>query len=89
MELTPLLDLPAVGRNLHDHPAASIAVRTANTESYGLSWRTVPRSVLTAAQYLLLRSGPLGGLGIIVIAGSVQAILGPQEVGWLGSGYGG
>ncbi len=57
--VAPLLDLPAVGRNLHDHPAASVAVRTANTESYGLSWRTVPRSVLVAAQYLLLRSGPL------------------------------
>jgi len=57
--MAPLLDLPAVGRNLHDHPAASVAVRTANTESYGLSWRTVPRSVLIAAQYLLLRSGPL------------------------------
>jgi choline dehydrogenase-like flavoprotein len=51
--------LPAVGRNLHDHPAASISVRTDNTESYGLSWRTVPRSVRIAAQYLLLRSGPL------------------------------
>jgi choline dehydrogenase-like flavoprotein len=57
--VAPLLDLPAVGRNLHDHPAASIAVRTSNTESYGLSWRTVPRSLGIAAQYLLLRSGPL------------------------------
>ena len=57
--VAPLLDLPAVGRNLHDHPAASIAVRTANTESYGLSWRTVPRSLAIAAQYLLHRSGPL------------------------------
>jgi choline dehydrogenase len=54
-----LLDLPAVGKNLHDHPAASIAMRTANTESYGLSWRTMPRSVKLAAQYLLFRSGPL------------------------------
>ena len=57
--VAPLLDLPAVGKNLHDHPAASIAVRTANTESYGLSWRTVPRAVAIGAQYLLLRSGPL------------------------------
>jgi len=57
--VAPLLDLPAVGRNLHDHPAASIAVRTDNTESYGLSWRTVPRSLRIAAQYLLLHSGPL------------------------------
>jgi choline dehydrogenase len=57
--VAPLLDLPAVGRNLHDHPAASISVRTANTESYGLSWRTVPRSLAIAGQYLLFRSGPL------------------------------
>jgi len=57
--IAALLDLPAVGRNLHDHPAASISVRTDNTESYGLSWRTVPRSVLIAAQYVLFRSGPL------------------------------
>jgi choline dehydrogenase-like flavoprotein len=57
--VAPLLDLPAVGRDLHDHPAASISVRTANTESYGLSWRTAPRSVGIAAQYLLLHSGPL------------------------------
>jgi choline dehydrogenase len=57
--VVPLIDLPAVGKNLHDHPAASIAVRTDNTESYGLSWRTVPRSLSIAAQYLLRRSGPL------------------------------
>jgi choline dehydrogenase len=57
--IAPLHDLPAVGKNLHDHPAASIAVRTDNTESYGLSWRTVPRSVGIAAQYLLRGSGPL------------------------------
>jgi choline dehydrogenase-like flavoprotein len=57
--IAALLDLPAVGRNLQDHPAASISVRTENTESYGLSWRTVPRSARIAAQYLLFRSGPL------------------------------
>jgi choline dehydrogenase-like flavoprotein len=57
--IAPVVDLPAVGRNLHDHPAASISVRTDNTESYGVSWRTLPRSMLIAAQYLLFRSGPL------------------------------
>lgn len=57
--IATLLDLPAVGRNLHDHPAAAVAMRTANTESYGLTWRTVPRSALIAAQYLFTRSGPL------------------------------
>jgi choline dehydrogenase-like flavoprotein len=54
-----VLDLPAVGRNLHDHPAASISVRTENTESYGFSWKTLPRSAWIAAQYLFARSGPL------------------------------
>jgi choline dehydrogenase len=57
--IAPVLDLPAIGRNLQDHPAASISVRTDNTESYGLSWRTVPRSALMAAQYLLFRTGAL------------------------------
>ena len=57
--IAPLIDLPAVGQHLHDHPAASIAVRTDNSESYGLSWRTLPRSALIAARYLVRRSGPL------------------------------
>ena len=34
-------------------------MRTHNTESYGLSWRTLPRSAWIAAQYLFARSGPL------------------------------
>ncbi len=54
-----VLDLPAVGRNLHDHPASSVSMRTHNTESYGLSWRTLPRSAWIAAQYLIARRGPL------------------------------
>jgi choline dehydrogenase-like flavoprotein len=57
--ITPLLDLPAVGRNLHDHPAAAVAMRTDNTESYGLSWRTLPRAAWIGAQYLIARAGPL------------------------------
>ena len=52
-------ELPAVGRNLQDHPAASVSVRTRNTDSYGLSWRTLPRAVGIALRYLLNRSGPL------------------------------
>jgi choline dehydrogenase-like flavoprotein len=57
--IEPIVNLASVGKNLHDHPAASVAMRTANTDSYGLSWRTVPRSALIAARYLLFRSGPL------------------------------
>jgi len=54
-----VLDLPAVGANLQDHPASSVSMRTRNTESYGLSWRTLPRSAWIAAQYLFSRAGPL------------------------------
>lgn len=57
--IAPVVDLPAVGRNLHDHPAAAVAMRTDNTESYGFSWRTLPRSMWIAAQYLFARRGPL------------------------------
>jgi choline dehydrogenase-like flavoprotein len=57
--ITPVVDLPAVGRNLQDHPAAAVAMRTQNTESYGLSWRTLPRAAWIGAQYLFARSGPL------------------------------
>ena len=51
--------LPAVGRNLHDHPASSVSVRTTDSSSYGLSWRTLPRAAGIALRYLLFRSGPL------------------------------
>ena len=52
-------DLPAVGRNLQDHPASSVSMRTRNTDSYGLSWRTLPRAVGIGLRYLFNRSGPL------------------------------
>jgi choline dehydrogenase len=51
--------LPAVGRNLQDHPASSVAMVTHNTDSYGLSWRTLPRAAGSVLQYLLARRGPL------------------------------
>jgi choline dehydrogenase len=57
--IAPVHALPGVGRNLHDHPAASISMRTSDTSSYGLSWRTLPRSVGIALRYLLFQSGPL------------------------------
>jgi choline dehydrogenase-like flavoprotein len=48
-----------VGRNLADHLSCAIVIRTEDTQSYGLSWRSLPRAVLNAAQYLLLKRGPL------------------------------
>ncbi len=51
--------LPAVGRGLGDHPAAAIAMRTKSPESYGLSWRALPRDLWNLAEYALFRGGPL------------------------------
>ena len=51
--------LPAVGRNLHDHPSAPVMMETDNTDSYGLSWRAAPRAAWNLIQYLLWRRGAL------------------------------
>jgi choline dehydrogenase-like flavoprotein len=52
-------DLPGVGANYHDHPAIAVALEMHDTTSYGLSWRTLPRSLWNLAQYALARRGPL------------------------------
>ncbi len=57
--IEPIHHLPAVGRNLGDHPAAAIAMRTQSPESYGLSWRALPRDVWNLAEYALFRGGPM------------------------------
>lgn len=59
LDITPVTDLPAVGRNLTDHLSCAVSVRTSNTDSYGLTWRTLPRSLWNAAEYMLARRGPL------------------------------
>jgi choline dehydrogenase-like flavoprotein len=51
--------LPGVGASYHDHLAAAVLMETRNTESYGLSLRTLHRSVINVLQYALARSGPL------------------------------
>ena len=50
-----------VGRNLHDHLACPVLMSTQDSTSYGVSLKALPRDLLQAAQYLLLRSGPLAG----------------------------
>ena len=52
-------DLPGVGKNLHDHPAIGILCNMKTTESYGLSWRALPRDIGNVFEYLLFRRGPL------------------------------
>jgi choline dehydrogenase-like flavoprotein len=51
--------LPGVGANYHDHLAVGVLLEMSNTDSYGISWRTVPRALLNISEYALFRSGPL------------------------------
>ena len=53
------VDLGGVGANYHDHPAVPVALEMRDTSSYGLSWRTLPRSLWNLAQYAAVRRGPL------------------------------
>lgn len=55
------LHLPAVGRNLHDHPSTVVQMKSSNSESYGISWKALPRNALSVFQYLLFRSGQIAG----------------------------
>jgi choline dehydrogenase-like flavoprotein len=57
--ITPVHDLPAVGRHLKDHPSTPIAMDMKDSTSYGLSWKALPRDIVQLFQYFLLRSGPL------------------------------
>ena len=51
--------LPGVGSNYHDHLAVGALMEMRNTESYGISWRTLPRGVANLLEYALFRTGPL------------------------------
>lgn len=55
----PVHDLPGVGRNLHDHLACPVLMRSSNPTSYGISARALPRGILNIFEYLAFRSGPL------------------------------
>jgi len=50
---------PGVGRNLHDHLASPVHMRSDIPVSYGVSLRAMPRNLWNVAEYLLLRRGPL------------------------------
>jgi choline dehydrogenase-like flavoprotein len=55
----PVHDLPGVGRNLHDHLACPVLMRSPDPTSYGISARALPRGMWNLLEYLLLRRGPL------------------------------
>ena len=51
--------LRGVGRNLHDHLASPVHMRTRHPASYGMSWRALPRNLSHLARYALSRGGPI------------------------------
>jgi choline dehydrogenase-like flavoprotein len=55
----PVHHLPAVGQHLKDHPSTPIAMDMADSTSYGISWKALPRDIVQFFQYFLVRSGPL------------------------------
>jgi len=57
--IAPIQNLRGVGRNLHDHLACPVLMRSSDPTSYGLSVRALPRGIVNTLQYLLARSGPL------------------------------
>jgi choline dehydrogenase-like flavoprotein len=59
-----LVDLPGVGANLQDHATAPVLATTESAESYGISWKSLPRLVKEAAEYVLFRRGLLSSNGI-------------------------
>ena len=57
--IQPVHDLKGVGRNLHDHLACPVLMRSPDPTSYGISARALPRGIANVLEYLILRSGPL------------------------------
>jgi choline dehydrogenase-like flavoprotein len=57
--IAPVHELRGVGRNLHDHLACPVLMRSADPTSYGISARALPRGLCNVLEYLVLRSGPL------------------------------
>src|SRR5690606_12690062 len=57
--IEPLHHLPAVGRNLHDHPSAFVVMDMEDPTSYGLSWKALPRGIAEVWRYLSRRAGAL------------------------------
>jgi choline dehydrogenase-like flavoprotein len=51
--------LPGVGTGLRDHPATLVQMKTADSTSYGVSLKALPRGAWNLLEYALLRRGPL------------------------------
>ena len=54
-------DRPSVGADFHDHMATSVQMDTDDASSYGISWKALPRGIWNILEYIVARTGPLGG----------------------------
>lgn len=54
-------DVPGIGGNYHDHVACPVHMETDVADSYGISWKALPRGMWNVVQYLAARQGPLAG----------------------------
>jgi choline dehydrogenase len=59
-----LRDMPAVGSNLHDHFNTYLSWRCAKPVTLNDLENSWPRKILAAAQYGLMRKGPMAGSGV-------------------------
>ncbi|PHP26418.1 GMC family oxidoreductase [Limimaricola cinnabarinus] len=59
--ITPVHDLPGVGKNLHDHICTNVHVQTKEPMTYDGHDR-FPRSALHGLQWLLYRTGPVSSV---------------------------
>ncbi len=66
--------LPGVGANYQDHLAVGVLMEMRNTESYGISWRTLPRGAANLLEYALFRTGPLSS-NVFEATGFVRTLL--------------
>ncbi|KAA1470705.1 alcohol oxidase [Dentipellis sp. KUC8613] len=57
--ITPLVDSPSVGKNLSDHPTASIKFRVNTTDTWDDLWRNETYMASAFAQWNTSRTGPL------------------------------
>lgn len=58
--IRPIVDLPGVGRNLHDHLDVFMMYNVRNVDSYDVYKKTA-RKIMPAIEYALFRSGPVSG----------------------------
>jgi choline dehydrogenase len=58
--IKPVVDLPGVGRNLHDHLDVFMMYNVRNVDSYDV-YKKAARKVMPAIEYALFRSGPISG----------------------------